>query len=62
MAAKMGYQYKSMQQNIKFSSYLKDFGSVVVPHVKAAELITCLGDAKLEECLCCELQRHFAAL
>ena len=33
-----------------------------MPYVKVAELITWLGDAKREECLCLVLRRHSAAL
>lgn len=35
---------------------------LAVPYVKVAELVTQLGDAKHEECLCLVLERHAAAL
>lgn len=63
VADKVGDQYKSTQQNVLSNFYLKDgFAFVAVPHVEVAELVTRLGDAEHEECLCLVLERHSVAL
>lgn len=53
VADKVADQYKSTQQNVLSNFSVKDgFAFVAVPHVEAAELVTLLGDAEREECLC----------
>lgn len=53
VADKVADQYKSTQQNVLSNVSVKDgFAFVAAPHVEVAELVTLLGDAEREECLC----------
>lgn len=54
VADKVADQYKSTQQNVLsiFFSVKDGFAFVAAPRVEVAELVTLLGDAEREECLC----------